>query len=167
VNDDDQLETITGSQIMCIEPNKNGWKIAGKNGNIQIHADAQIEPTAIIGSYTSVSWGGYIGKHTVIKDHVTIEPKVIIHDHCCVSWGVKICEEAKIDARVLIKHRAIIGAGARIREDARIGVQAVVCAGRAVGVYGRVQPYEVVQMGPDLVGLKTLDDVLYDRWWNF
>lgn len=83
--------------------------------NIDVHATANIDSSAIIGNGTRIGAGSYIGSKVQLGENVTIYPNVTILDECTIGNNTTIW------SGVVIRERCQMGSGCIIHPNATIG----------------------------------------------
>ena len=84
---------------------------------VDIHATANIDPTAILGNGVRIGAGSYIGPKVHIGDNTTIYPNVTILDECTIGKNTVIWPGAVVRERCHIGNDCIIHPNATIGAD--------------------------------------------------
>jgi len=106
---------------------------------VDVHPNATIDKTAVIGNKSKIGAGCYIGPKVVIDENVTIYPNVTILDECTIGkntviWsGTVIRERCHIGSDCIIHPNATIGAdGFGFRPDPEKGLVKVPQIGNVI-----------------------------------
>ena len=104
----------------------------------EIHKEAKISPTAMIGSHTFIGKDVIIHKGVRIQGHCYIPTGVTIEQNCFIAPGVTFLNDKYPPSKgehwgkIVVREGAVIGGGATILPNVEIGFSAWIGAGAVV-----------------------------------